>query len=104
MDGVPLAGRTPVADGEGLTVTQDAMLADGNLSASLEAGSNGVAHYFVVDGEGAVVADGMWEVTAGEVVADIGGVEAAGDLTLLVSFETEDGSVQALSLPVSSAS
>jgi len=46
----------------------------------------------------------MWEVTAGEVVADIGGVEAAGDLTLLVSFETEDGSVQALSLPVSSAS
>ncbi len=104
MDGVPLAGRTPVADGEGLTVTQDAMLADGNLSATLEAGSNGVAHYFVVDGDGAVVTEGMWEVTAGEVAADIGGVEAPGDLTLLVSFETEDGSVQALSLPVSSAS
>ncbi|MBA3275345.1 MAG: hypothetical protein H0T72_06095, partial [Chloroflexia bacterium] len=104
MDGVPLAGRTPVADGEGLNVSQDAVLTDGNLTATFESGSNGVAWYFVVDADGAVVTEGMWEVAAGEVAADIGGVGAAGDLTLLVSFETEDGSVQALSLPVSSAS
>ncbi|MDQ3656414.1 MAG: PIG-L family deacetylase [Chloroflexota bacterium] len=105
-DGVPLAGRTPVAEGEGLTNVEATVDANGQLTLSYEAGSNGLANYFLVDLGGATIGSGMFEVTAGgpteTTLVTIAGDPA--DYNLLVSFENEAGAVQALALPVSTAS
>jgi LmbE family N-acetylglucosaminyl deacetylase len=99
-DGVPLAGRTPVAEGEGLTFTEDPTLIGDELTLSFESGSDGVANYFLVDASGAVVSEGTSDVQAGAAEAIFGGIAGSGDLTLLVSFETTDGAVQALAFPL----
>ncbi|MBA3378322.1 MAG: hypothetical protein H0T93_05510 [Chloroflexia bacterium] len=99
-DGVPLAGRTPVADGEGLTNVEAVVDANGRLALTYDAGANGLANYFLVDGSGAAIGSGMFEVASG-VMLETALVTIAGDpasYTLLVSFETEDGAVQALAL------
>lgn len=102
-DGVPLAGRTPVAEGEGLTNVEATVDDDtGQLTLTYDAGSNGMANYFLVDLEGASIGGGMFEVTAGE-MSETTLVTIAGDptsYTLLVSFENEAGAVQALALPL----
>jgi len=105
-DGVPLAGRTPVAEGEGLTNVEATVDANGQLTLSYEAGSNGMANYFLVDLGGGAIGSGMFEVAAGgptsTTLVTIAGDPA--DYNLLVSFETEEGAVQAVALPISAAS
>jgi len=101
-DGVPLAGRTPVAEGEGLANVEATVDANGQLALAYDAGASGLANYFLVDGEGAAIGSGMFEVTSGEAL-ETTLVTIAGDpasYTLLVSFEIEAGAVQALALPV----
>ncbi len=105
-DGVPLAGRTPVAEGEGLTDVEATVDANGQLALSYAAGANGLANYFLVDATGAAIGGGMFEVTSGELF-ETTLVTIAGDpasYTLLISFETESGAVQALALPIAASS
>ncbi|MEJ7901561.1 MAG: sugar-binding protein, partial [Thermomicrobiales bacterium] len=99
-DGVPLAGRTPVAEGEGLTNVEAAVDDNGQLALVYDAGAVGLANYFLVDANGAAIGSGMFEVNSGEAL-ETALVTIAGDpasYTLLVSFETEGGAVQALAL------
>ena len=99
-DGVPLAGRTPVAEGEGLTNVEAAVDDNGKLALVYDAGAVGLANYFLVDANGAAIGSGMFEVNSGEAL-ETALVTIAGDpasYTLLVSFETEGGAVQALAL------
>jgi LmbE family N-acetylglucosaminyl deacetylase len=101
-DGVPLGGRTPVAEGEGLTNVEAAVDANGQLTLSYDAGANGMANYFLVDLDGATIGSGMFQVSAGGPTSTTL-VTIAGDpaeYNLLVSFETESGAVQALALPI----
>jgi len=102
-DGVPLAGLSPVAAGDGLTFQRLPTLAGGNLVVSFEAASNGTARYYLVDGGGTVIANGEVDVSIGATELTESGGTAGGDVTLLVSFVTDSGQVQALSLPVSSS-
>ncbi len=101
-DGVPLAGRTPVAEGEGLNDVTAVVDDNGQLTLSYTSGSNGLANYFLGDATGATIGGGMFEVAAGELsetaIASIPGDPA--DYTLLVSYESEEGAVQALSVPL----
>ena len=99
-DGVPLAGLPPVAEGDGLTFQRVPSIVNGELLMAFEAASNGTANFYLVDGDGAIVAEGSTEISIGALESVAGGIETTGDLTLLVSFETADGRVQALSFPI----
>jgi hypothetical protein len=101
-DGVPLAGMPPVETGLGLAFSQAPTLTDGSIDLAFEAGTNGTAEAFVIDVDGTVVASQTIGVQSGVTDITIGDVSGSGDLTLLVSFLTGDGRVQALSTPVSS--
>jgi LmbE family N-acetylglucosaminyl deacetylase len=101
-DGVPLAGMPPVETGLGLAFSQAPTLADGSIDLAFEAGTNGTVEAFVIDVDGIVVASQTIGVQSGVTDITIGDVSGSGDLTLLVSFLTSDGRVQALSAPVSS--
>ena len=103
-DGVPLAGLPPVPEGDGLTFQRVPSIVNGELLVAFEAASNGTANIYLVDGDGAVVAQGSTDISIGALEFAAGGIEATGDLTLLVSFETANGRVQALSYPISGAS
>jgi hypothetical protein len=101
-DGVGLGGLPNVAEGEGLTFQEDPVLEEGMISLQYSSGSaNGVMAWFLVDGDGNVLYEDQRDIEAdhwhGSTAGTIDPVEEA---TLLVSFETEDGAVQALALPV----
>jgi hypothetical protein len=99
-DGVPLAGMQPVVHGEGLTVSQAPTLAAGSIVGVFESPQAGTATVFIVDNTGSVVASTSTEVTVGSTNVVLDGVKGSGPLTMLVSFVTVNGEVQALSLPL----
>lgn len=101
-DGVPLAGMPPIALGSGLAFNQAPAFADGSIDVAFEAGTDGTAEAFVIDADGNVVASQTIGVRSGVTDITVGEVSGSGELTLLVSFLTCDGRVQALSIPVSS--
>ena len=100
VDGVPLAGQPGVEPGTGLVFTRQPTLIDGVLFLSIEATTSGTAHYYVVDDEWNVVADGVTDIDAGSVELQVEDVDATGPSRLLVSFVTDDGHVQALAFPL----
>lgn len=99
-DGVPLAGLPPVPDGLGLTFLREPTLAGSDLIVAFEAKSNGTINYFVVLDDGTIVGEGQDEVSIGETEFTAGGMEATGATSLLISFETETGEVQAFAFPL----
>lgn len=99
-DGVPLAGRTPVPDGLGLNFLREPTLAGTNLMVAFEAASNGTLNYFLVQDDGAIVDQGQDEIFIGKKEITIGGLNITGPATLLISFETEAGEVQAFTFPL----
>jgi LmbE family N-acetylglucosaminyl deacetylase len=101
-DGVPLAGMPPVATGSGLAFSQAPILTDASIDLAFEIGTDGTAEAFVIDVEGNVVTSQTIGVQSGVTDITIGDVSGSGELTLLVSFLTSDGRVQALSMPVRS--
>jgi LmbE family N-acetylglucosaminyl deacetylase len=99
-DGVPLAGRAPVPDGMGLTFLREPTLAGSNLTIAFEAASNGTVNYFVVLDDGTVLEQAQEDVFTGKKEITVGGLSVTGPATLLISFETEDGQVQAFAFPL----
>jgi LmbE family N-acetylglucosaminyl deacetylase len=99
-DGVPLAGRTPVPDGQGLTFLREPTLAGSNLMVAFEAASNGTVNYFLVQDDGTIVDQGQEEIFIGKKELTVGGLNVTGQATLLISFETEAGEVQAFAFPL----
>jgi hypothetical protein len=100
-DGVPLAGKAPVPDGEGVFVAGDATAAENGVSLNLESGSAGTAHLFVVGADGVVARDQTFALTPGAsldlTVPTLGNLAGG---TVLLSFSSEDDRVQALSVPI----
>ncbi|MBA2276663.1 MAG: hypothetical protein H0W06_02765, partial [Chloroflexia bacterium] len=99
-DGVPIAGKPPVPDGDGVAIAGLAYQADQQqVGAILSAGSAGTIHMFLLGADGAVLGDLVAEVRAGESpqVAIPAPADPAGG-TVLVSFETTEGAVQVLSV------
>jgi len=100
-DGVPLAGKSPVADGEGIFVTSDATAMENGLSLSLDSGSAGTAHLYVLGADGVVARDQTIALQAGaslDLTVPTFGIPAGG--TVLISFSSENDAVQALSVPI----
>jgi LmbE family N-acetylglucosaminyl deacetylase len=101
MDGVPLGGRSPVAEGEGLTFTEEAVFENGTLTFNFQSGGAGAMTLFVVDATGAVVYENSREVSANtSSQANFGEISGLTEGTALVAFESETGGVQALALPI----
>lgn len=101
LDGVPLGGRSPVAEGAGITFTQDPVLENGTLSFNFQSGEAGVMTFFVVDAAGAVVYENALDVSANtSSEAEFGEISGLTEGTALVAFESESGGVQAFALPI----
>lgn len=103
-DGVPLAGRPPVAEGEGLTNVQATVDEAQQLTLTFSSGSSGTANYFILDANGTAIGNGLLEVVAGE-TSETTLVTVPDDLAasaLLVSFQSDAGAVQALAVPIAS--
>jgi hypothetical protein len=100
-DGVPLAGKAPVPDGEGIFVASDATATESGVSLNLESGSAGTAHLYVVGTDGVVARDQTFALTPGAsldlTVPTLGNLAGG---TVLLSFSSEDDRVQALSVPI----
>ncbi len=101
-DGVGLGGRASVAEGEGLTFQGTPAISDGQLEISWASGSeNGTMVVFVVDADGNILLQEEKEIEANNWYgASYGTVPETDEATLLVSFETESGRVQAFSFPL----
>jgi hypothetical protein len=99
-DGVPLAGLPAVNADAGLVFTRQPTLAAGNLIVNFEARSPGTARFYVVQDDGMLVSEDELEIDLGRAEFQTGGLSVTGPATLLVSFVTEDGAVQAFSFPL----
>ena len=101
MDGVPLGGRSPVAEGEELTFTKEAVRENGTLTFNFQSGEAGAMTLFVVDATGAAVYENSREVSANtSSQANFGKLSGLTEGTALVAFESETGGVQAFALPI----
>ncbi len=100
-DGVGLAGQASVADGQGLTVTAEPAWTDEGIVVGFDSGSVGEARVYVVDAEFNVVYESTLVTNVdGSYSQNLLGIDATGDLTVLISFVSDAGGVQALALPV----
>lgn len=101
-DGVPLAGNPAVPEGSEVTIADGPAVADGTLTATLQAGeASGRVHAFAIGPDGAI-GDQEVEIAAGETAdlsIDIGDADSA-SVILAYSFETDDGAVDAVAAPV----
>jgi hypothetical protein len=101
-DGVPLGGNEAAPEDSRVTVAEGPSVADGTLTATLQAGdAGGTVHAFAIGPDG-VIADQAVEIEAGEtaeVSIDVGDAGPA-SLKLAYSFLTEDGAVDAVVTPV----
>jgi LmbE family N-acetylglucosaminyl deacetylase len=101
MNGVPLGGRSAVAEDERLAFSQDPVLEDGTLTFNFQSGEAGVLTFFVVDASGTVVYENTRDVSANtSSQAGFGQITGLTEGTALVAFETESGGVQAFALPI----
>jgi LmbE family N-acetylglucosaminyl deacetylase len=100
-DGVPLGGNPAVSEGSRVTVAEGPAIADGTLTASLQAGdTGGSVHAFAIGPDGAI-GDQQMDIEAGgtaDISIEVGDVDPA-SLTLAYSFQTEDGAVDAVAAP-----
>ncbi len=102
-DGVPLAGKAPVPDGDGLSVIGTPTVEEGGVAFNLESGTAGIAHLYLVGADGVVAADQTFALEAGASLELT--VPTTGDLsggTVLLSFANEADQVQALAVPIQS--
>jgi len=99
MDGVGLAGKPSVAEGEGVTVIGEPGIENGEVTVELESGSDGTVNVFygADDLTGAPVSG---TVATGAPSSIVVPAESASAGTLYISFENSEGAVQALSIPV----
>jgi hypothetical protein len=99
MDGVGLAGKPSVAEGEGVTVIGEPGIENGEVTVELESGSDGTVNVFygADDLTGAPVSGTVAPGAPSSIVVP---AESASAGTLYISFENSEGAVQALSIPV----
>ncbi len=99
MDGVGLAGKPSVAEGEGLTVASDPVIENGQITLDVESASDGTVNVF--HGENGVAgAPVTAQVAPGTPVTIEVPAEMETGGVLYISFETTEGLVQALTIPV----
>lgn len=98
-DGVGLAGRPTVPEGEGITVIEEPVLGNGEVTMQVESTSEGTLNLFYLS-EGSIVSNTSQEVTPGSPLAVQLAVQGSGGGTVYAAFESTDGAVQALAIPV----
>lgn len=103
QDGVPLGGGPSVDSASAVSVISGPSIEDGTLTATVEAGeAGGALHAFAVS-ENEVLGDQVVTIEAGDIVdvtVEVGDADPT-EVTFALSFETDDGAVQAVSATVS---
>ncbi len=96
-DGVPLSGAPAVTDANAISLSSGPTLDGGTLAATVQAGdASGTVRAYALADDGSVVGEQELAVEAGgtgEISIDVGDTGVA---TLAVSFQTDDGAVQAV--------
>lgn len=102
QDGVPLGGGPSVDSASAVSVVSGPSIEDGTLTATVEAGeAGGTLHAFAVS-ENEVLGDQVVTIEAGDIVdvtVEVGDADPT-EVTFALSFETDDGAVQAVSATV----
>jgi hypothetical protein len=101
-DGVGLGGNASVPESGRVTVADGPAIADGALTATLQAGdAGGTVHAFAIGPDGAI-GDQQVEIAPGgtaDISIEVGDPDPA-SVTLAYSFQADDGAVDAVAAPV----
>lgn len=98
-DGVGLAGKPTVAEGEGVQVVDDPVIENGQVTVQLQSASEGTLNLFY-EADGAIVSSASQAVTPGSPFPVELAVDGSSGGTVYLAFEGSDGPVQSLALPV----
>lgn len=98
-DGVGLAGRPTVPKGEGVQVVENPVIETGQVTGQIESSADGTLNLFY-EADGEIVSSASQTVTPGSPVTIELSAEGTSSGTVYLAFESTDGAVQALAIPV----
>ncbi len=98
-DGVGLAGRPTVPEGEGIQVVEDLAIENGQVSVEVESATEGTVSVFY-ETDGVMLSAASTTVSPDSPFSASLGTSGSTSGTVYVAFESTDGAVQALAIPV----